>query len=375
MLASAGFRCYPVMADMKRPNIHCALVVEMNERRYLVDPGYLVGEPVELAGKPVRIETTFGVVEIRPRQGERYDLFTLEGDDRKWRYTAKTAAVSHAAFMRYWQDSFSLPMMNNLLLTRLTPQGHLYIKNHHLRMKGAGGKTNENIRSGFEARIAADFGIPPEVTAQAREHLEQAEAYVARAGSPGAGKGVGVHGAPESRKAESGSPGEAPRRRSRGARLRSRASPLPDARGTLRENRSPRRGPPLRRDRLLRGRDGPLALSRFVDLLRAALRGDRYRSGEARYRGDRGGSVGEGGRRVNIDPGYMDYYKIILASFKEGPQKVYLGEGVYADPILLFFEGEYGPLPWTFPDFKSGLYRDDFREIRALYKKARRGES
>lgn len=173
MLSSAGYRCCPVMADMKRPNIHCALVVEMHERRYLVDPGYLVGEPVELAGKPVRIETTFGVVEIRPRQGERYDLFTLEGDDRKWRYTVRTVPVSHAAFMRFWQDSFALPMMNNLLLTRLTPQGHLYIKNHHLRMKGAQGKANENIRSGFESRIAAEFGIPPDVTAQAREHLER----------------------------------------------------------------------------------------------------------------------------------------------------------------------------------------------------------
>ena len=83
----------------------------------------------------------------------------------------------------------------------------------------------------------------------------------------------------------------------------------------------------------------------------------------------------DGARRVNIDPGYMDYYKIILASFKEGPQKIYLGEGVYADPVLLFFEGEYGPHQWTFPDFKSGVYREDFRAIRALYKKARREES
>lgn len=83
----------------------------------------------------------------------------------------------------------------------------------------------------------------------------------------------------------------------------------------------------------------------------------------------------EGGRRVNIDPGYMDYYKIVLASFKEGPQKIYLGEGVYADPILLFYEGEYAPLQWTFPDFKAGVYRDDFRAVRALYKKARREEA
>ena len=83
----------------------------------------------------------------------------------------------------------------------------------------------------------------------------------------------------------------------------------------------------------------------------------------------------EGRRRVNIDPGYVDYYKIVLASFKEGPQKIYLGNGVYADPVLLFYEGEYGPLQWTFPDFKAGVYREDFRAIRALYKKARREEN
>jgi arylamine N-acetyltransferase len=176
ILTSAGFKCYPVMADMKRPNIHCALVVEMNGRRHFVDPGYLVGEPVELTDRPVRIETTFGVVELRPRQGERYDLFTLEGEDRKWRYTVKTVAVSHAAFIRHWQDSFALPMMNNLLLMRLTSEGHLYIKNHHLRMKGPRGKANENIRSGLEARIAAEFGIPPDITAEAREHLERLKA-------------------------------------------------------------------------------------------------------------------------------------------------------------------------------------------------------
>ena len=84
---------------------------------------------------------------------------------------------------------------------------------------------------------------------------------------------------------------------------------------------------------------------------------------------------GSRGRRVNIDPGYMDYYKIVLASFKEGPQKIYLGDGVYADPILLFYEGEYAPLQWTFPDFRAGVYRDDFLSIRAIYKRARREES
>ncbi len=194
MLSSAGFRCYPVMADMKRPNIHCALVVEMGGKRYLVDPGYLVGEPVELSGVPVRVATTFGTVELRPRRNESYDLFTLEGGwdelsrtgwsdrppvaalrtgERKWRYTVRTAGVSHADFMRHWQDSFALPMMNNLLLTRLTSEGHLYVKNHHLRVRSRTGKANENIRSGLEERIAEEFGIPAAVTAEARDHIER----------------------------------------------------------------------------------------------------------------------------------------------------------------------------------------------------------
>ncbi len=81
----------------------------------------------------------------------------------------------------------------------------------------------------------------------------------------------------------------------------------------------------------------------------------------------------EGSRRVNVDPGYIDYFKVVLASFKEGPQKMYLGSGVYADPILLFNAGGYEPLPWTFPDFRTGVYREDFRAIRLIYKRARRG--
>ena len=82
----------------------------------------------------------------------------------------------------------------------------------------------------------------------------------------------------------------------------------------------------------------------------------------------------EGSRTINIDPGYMDYFKVVLASFKQGPQKIYLGEGVYADPVMLYQHGAFTYLPWTFPDFKSGIYDRDLTAIRRIYRDARRAD-
>jgi arylamine N-acetyltransferase len=173
ILSSAGYRCYPAMADMKRRNVHCALIVRIGRRKYLVDPGYLLGDPVELTGDPAAIPTSFGRVELRPRGAASYDLFTVAGGEKSWRYRLRTTPVSKSTFFHHWQASFSLPMMNSLQLTKLTPGGHLYIRDHHLRLRRGDEKKNENIRADLERRIEAEFGIPGDITSEARELIER----------------------------------------------------------------------------------------------------------------------------------------------------------------------------------------------------------
>jgi hypothetical protein len=57
------------------------------------------------------------------------------------------------------------------------------------------------------------------------------------------------------------------------------------------------------------------------------------------------------GRRVNVDPGYVDAGKVVLASTKNAAHRIYLRSGIYAETTLLYYNGAFHSCPYTYPDF------------------------
>lgn len=80
----------------------------------------------------------------------------------------------------------------------------------------------------------------------------------------------------------------------------------------------------------------------------------------------------DGLRKINLDVGYLDLHKVVLASMKPAGQKIHLARGVYADLSLRYARGGYQPLEWTFLDLRDGRYSADLLSIRAILKEGLR---
>ncbi|MBU0639906.1 MAG: DUF4416 family protein [Planctomycetes bacterium] len=73
-------------------------------------------------------------------------------------------------------------------------------------------------------------------------------------------------------------------------------------------------------------------------------------------------------RPVNIDPGYLDLGKLVLATTKDRSHRIYLGAGIYAEVTLHYMEHAWQPWPWTYPDYRRPEYHEFFERVRERFR-------
>jgi len=73
-------------------------------------------------------------------------------------------------------------------------------------------------------------------------------------------------------------------------------------------------------------------------------------------------------RPVNLDPGYLEQSKIVLASTKNFFHRILISRGIYAEVTLCYQEKRWKSFPWTFPDYGSEKYHPFFTALRDNYR-------
>ncbi len=69
-------------------------------------------------------------------------------------------------------------------------------------------------------------------------------------------------------------------------------------------------------------------------------------------------------RPINLDPGYIEPSKLVLASTKNFSHRIYIGDNIYAEPTLHYKRGHWYGWPFSFPDYSSGQYDPFLNQAR-----------
>ncbi|HLP40517.1 MAG TPA: hypothetical protein VK465_03335 [Fibrobacteria bacterium] len=205
-----GFASAFLLADKGRGRaVHCGLRFPWEGRDYLLDPGYMIFEPLPLptAGlsatawcspNEVLIEDiSAGPPPAGPRgqalpsspasrlvsennlpgmaTGERvWRLWSGPkggvGPGLKWRFDFRQEEAGEEEFLRVWEASYALPMMGYPVLNRLAEGTQYYLQKRSLLVRTAEGSEMRKLdEAGMRTALAEIFGIPEGL---AREALD-----------------------------------------------------------------------------------------------------------------------------------------------------------------------------------------------------------
>lgn len=177
LIRTLGFTADPILADRRYgPNTHSALIVTIDSQQHLIDPGYLLVNPLPIPkANDLIVPTSFREIKLTPHaQSSRLDLTTIHTDNSTYRLTYKTDPVDTAQFLQAWDASFEFDMMHYPVLSRISQGQQLYLqKNHFLIRSRHHTQSQELAPSQLPDIIQTHFGLNSGLVNQALNILRQ----------------------------------------------------------------------------------------------------------------------------------------------------------------------------------------------------------
>ncbi len=179
LVRAGGWRAEPILADRHYGvDTHCAILVWVEDRPHVIDPGYLITRPLPLDGETHTFENDYNRVILRPESTERVSVHTVQDGRDKKRLTYKTAPVDTGQFLHAWDASFGWDMMHYPLLSRVSPQGQHYIQDRRLQVRcGARHDVRRLSDEALAECIVTRFGMNAGLVSRALSALSKDEVH------------------------------------------------------------------------------------------------------------------------------------------------------------------------------------------------------
>jgi arylamine N-acetyltransferase len=171
LVRGLGWEAEYILAD--RPygqNTHCALLVWIDSIPHLLDPGYLLTEPVPLVfDEKQNCRAGINRLLLEPDiEKQTLSLSTEKGGKITKRLTYKTSPVDLGEFQKSWDASFYWEMMQYPLLVHTIGSHQKYLRGSMLQISDSESISRQKIKiEELVAKISNEFSIRPSVVAQA----------------------------------------------------------------------------------------------------------------------------------------------------------------------------------------------------------------
>ena len=165
-----GYSTAYLMADKRQArNVHCGLLFEQGGTAFLLDPGYLIFEPLPLPKAGLSAVAFSSPNEIKVEDGEGvWRLHTGQAGALKHRFDFRKESVPLIEFQKYWEESYQWPMMRYPVLNRVAGGVQYYLqKNNLLTRTVAGGEMRRLSPSELAEAARSVFGLPGELVDEA----------------------------------------------------------------------------------------------------------------------------------------------------------------------------------------------------------------
>jgi arylamine N-acetyltransferase len=177
LVRSLGWDAEYILADRRYgQNTHCALLIWIDKEPHLLDPGYLITEPIPLVFKKEQELITRSNKLILAPDDEKQELTlsTERKGTKTYRLTYKTSPVDVSEFQKAWDASFHWEMMHYPLLVHTSDSRQKYLRGSMLQISNKESVNRRKICADeLIAGISEEFHIHPTVVSQAISILKR----------------------------------------------------------------------------------------------------------------------------------------------------------------------------------------------------------